>query len=44
MWKEVVVANLKYNHGICVEGLRKIMNNHSEDNLNVGTHEHEARF
>jgi hypothetical protein len=26
MQKEVIVTNLKYYHGICLEGMRKITN------------------
>jgi hypothetical protein len=33
MQKEVIVANLKYYHGIFLEGLRKITNNLSQDGL-----------
>jgi hypothetical protein len=36
IWKEVVVAELRYYPGICMEGMRKTMKNYGQDSHCLG--------
>jgi hypothetical protein len=36
IWKDEVVAELRYYLGICTDGMRKAMKNHSQDSHCLG--------